>query len=165
MANATARLMYVVCVAMVGSCATPRSPQRPLDSADSSFVEALIAGDQRTVSRFSESFLDGHVAIPAEWLFDDRIVSPSIVLKWSDDRHDYKFGVERVSEYCMCLMELRSGQTSRQTVADSIPDLARVCNGEKCEPCNSLTYPMDGTVRRRLAEYWSRRSAEAKATP
>lgn len=118
----------------------------------------LVAGDQDAVDTFADRFFNQDAVIPANALMDDRLVSRNIVVRVEEPSRISQYGVDRVSDYFMCLLQIKHHVSSRDVLSDEI--LRNECGGE-CEPCNSLTYPLPEKARNRLRAYWLERQRQA----
>jgi hypothetical protein len=123
--------------------------------------EALVAGDQREVDGFTRRFLSGAAVITVDALRDDRAVSRNVIVQVDEESRSSQYGVDRVSEYFMCLLQVKFQASSR----DAAPRISsrKECNRpDQCEVCNSLTYPLSDQVRDEIREYWLERLQEGR---
>jgi hypothetical protein len=130
-------------------------------SGDGGIRYALVAGDQEAVDAFTRRFLNDDMAIGSSALSDDSLVSRSIVLRADEDDRLSQYGVDRVSEYFMCLLQIKFHTSSRDVLSGTL--LNEECGlVDQCEPCNSLTYPLPSKVRNQLRTYWSERLSKRR---
>lgn len=125
--------------------------------------EALVAGDQREVDVFTRRFLGEAIVVAPDALRDDRIVSRNVVVHVDEESRSSQYGVDRVSEYFMCLLEVKFRTSTR----DAAPNLflrEECTRADQCEVCNSLTYPMSEQVRNDIRTYWLERLQRVRDT-
>jgi len=139
-------MKIVVVLLLLCSCAT-----RPAGISD-----ALVNGRQAEVDEFSARVLARQPVITIEMLDDARKVSRAIVVRVELDGQTAQYGVDRVSDYFMCLLEARERTSTRRLIETPTSD--EKCGSEDaCEVCNSLTYPLPAELREELRRYWRTR--------
>lgn len=142
------RLAGLLILLVVSSCTS--------SSGDGGIRDALVAGDQGAVDAFTRRFLSDAIDVESSALSDDRLVSRSIVLHAEEEARLSQYGVDRVSEYFMCLLQIKFHTSSRDVLSGAL--LREECGvADQCEACNSLTYPLPPKVRYELKTYWSER--------
>lgn len=108
------------------------------------------------VDVFTRQFLIGESAITPSDLMDERLVSRSIVVRAEEPNRISQYGVDRVSDYFMCLLQIKERTSSHAILSSEI--LRNECRSSgECEACNSLTYPLPPTVRGELRAHWLER--------
>jgi hypothetical protein len=123
--------------------------------------EALVAGDQREVDAFTRRFLSGAAVITVDALHDDRAVSRNVIVHVDDENRSSRYGVDRVSEYFMCLLRVKFHTLGRDAAARV--SSRKECNRpDQCEVCNSLTYPLSERARGEIRAYWLERLQEGR---
>lgn len=105
---------------------------------------------------FSRWFLNGGSAISASALTDDRLVSRSVVVRAEEPNRISQYGVDLVSDYFICLLQIKHHTSSRAILSKEVLQNECGSSGE-CEACNSLTYPLSPKVRTELRTYWLER--------
>lgn len=146
--SSSAMSLRITLLAAIVLC---RCATRPLDVRD-----ALVHGRQPEVDAFSRRVLAGDALITAGMLDDQREVDRAVVVRLEISGRTAQYGVDRVCDYFMCLLEARGRMSTREIV--DVSSFGRPCKLEEaCEVCNSLTYPIPPTLRERLRQYWRTR--------
>lgn len=123
--------------------------------------DALVSGDQTTVDVFTDALLNDRLEVTPAALHDDRDVSRSIILRVDEESRRSQYGIDRVSEFFICLLQVKYKVSSRDTLPEELA--ASECAGaDECEACNSLTFPLSNDVRYELKAYWSKRLRAAE---
>jgi hypothetical protein len=118
--------------------------------------EALVAGDQDAVDTFTRRFLSDGIALEWNALNDERFVSRAIILRVDEPDRISQYGIDRVSEYFICLLQIKFHTASGDVLPNAL--LQQECGAaDHCDACNSLTYPLPVAVRDALKTYWSER--------
>ena len=138
------RLTFLVLIIFAG-CAT-RSTEE--------IRTALVRGDQKQIDAFTDAFLAGAVKIDRLAIADARPVDRRVIVRISEERRISQYSVDQVSDYFLCLLQIRSRTSTRELL--TLPDSG--CEREdECEVCNSLVYHLPQSVRESLSQYWKRR--------
>ena len=163
----TSVLMTVSLAALVACRATyaPGNLSRP--TPEDSLAGALVSGNQERVRRLTDEVLTGMRTIGFETLTDERAVAPYTLLAGTVDGRYWQLGIERVSEYMLCLLQLRN-RTSSDAILNAVaPALGAQCsystapNSRGCEVCNSQAVPVSSDVKNALVGYWLSRDLPA----
>jgi hypothetical protein len=141
-------LCLLVAIPILTSCASVKTTMNLQD--------ALVRGDQQAVDVLTERFLDSKVRIASRALKDDRPVARAIILHAFVDGNLRQLGIDRVSEYFFCVLELRFRVESRDLVPE-ITVFEECRNSDACDACSTLMYPLTPRVRNRMREYWQDR--------
>src|SRR4051812_38009446 len=78
---------------------------------DSIFMTALIRGDEGRIRELSDDVLSGKRVLMKSELIDARSVAPNVVLRATYAGNDWQLGVNTISEFALCLLEIKN-QTS-----------------------------------------------------
>lgn len=133
---------------LLGGCASSEPAERAR--------EALVSGDQDFVEMFSRQVLNDDAVITAGSLGDDRVVSHNIVVRVEEENRIGQYGVDLVSDFFMCLLQMKFHTSSRDILSDEL--LRNECRStDECEVCNSLMFPLPPKVRNELRIYWVER--------
>jgi hypothetical protein len=123
---------------------------------------ALVCGDQERVDVFTRAFLQGKTNIDGNALRDDRLVDRSIILRVEEKRRISQYGVDRVADYFLCLLEIKARASTRMLVGIGSSD-ERCKQEDHCEVCNSLVVPIPDDIRDKLKQYWREQLRHASA--
>ncbi len=142
------RAMVIVASVLLAGCASSSTTQALRDS--------LVAGNQAEVNAFAEAFLSSGAIVDEAALDDDRLVARDVLLVVSDEHRVSQYGVDRVSDYFLCLFEIKA-QTSTRAIVLIESDDDRCKSEDQCEICNSLVHPVPPDIRESLKQYWQKK--------
>jgi hypothetical protein len=143
-------------------CAAKFDTGKPTTGEDQ-LADALVAGDDSQVRQITDQILAGARPLNPGMLTDERTVAPGVILRATTDNKQWQLGVERVSDYGLCLLELRNGTSSDEILRAIDPVLRTQCtiattpNTRGCEICNSQSIPVSADVKTALVSYWRSR--------
>lgn len=135
---------------------------RSLPRARPSIRESLVAHRQEEINAFSRALLAGGEEIDPAWLRDERQVPIYMPLP-GEGGSVMNYGVDRVSDYFLCLLEVREKTSTPEILTRMESSLARVCEPDRCDACFTATYPLDGSVRKTLVDYWTARKGGSRS--
>jgi hypothetical protein len=124
----------------------------------------LVNGDDEVaLRRVTEEILVGRKRIQLADISDNRNVARSLLLRATYGNRDYQLGVSTVSDYAICLLQIRHSVSTLSVLRQVAPALAKNCSQTEgsCDVCNSQSFPVDARVRDVLQQYW-RSSVETK---
>lgn len=140
-------------LALIAGVATTTPGCRSLGHTKSSIREALIGHRQAEIDVFSRDFLSGAMGIEPAWLGDERAVS--IYMPLPDEGGGIvHLGVDRISDYFLCLLEARERTSTGEILARVAPHLVTGCAPGRCDVCFTSTYSLDPPIRSALVQYW-----------
>jgi hypothetical protein len=143
------RLLLLLTVCLAGCSSTSHAALEHVR-------DGLVSGDQQGVDAFTHWFLTHGSGPAADALMNDRLVSRGIVIRVDEPNRVHQYGVDRVSDYFMCLLQMKHRTSSTSILSEDVRRSKCGSAGE-CEACNSLTYPLPESVRQDLRTYWLRR--------
>ena len=156
-------LCLVTAITVLGSC--DQTAPRVTAAADShgvaaqvdarALAQALNIGDETRINALTNDILAGKRLITRMEVSNDSKVAPNVLLRASYANRDYQLGVNTVSEYVLCLLEIKNQTSSEQILRKVDPAMQENCSrGRPCEVCNSQAFPVDVDVKRRIVGYW-----------
>jgi len=127
----------------------------PPQPAGTLLAAALIAGDEGRALKLTQELLASKGSIEKADLKDDRRVAPNILLRATYDNRDYQLGVDTVSEYALCLLQIKYRTSSENILRVVAPALQRECSEKNpCEVCNAQAFPVRVEIKQQLVSYW-----------
>lgn len=123
----------------------------------------LLSGNQNEVDRLTTNILNDETRVLASWIRDDRPLPPHILIRVQEPHRFTQLGVDTVSGYFLCLLQIKSGMTTKGILAELGRESALICLPQiECDICFSGTAPVSQEVRDLLAEYWLDRLSQTK---
>lgn len=128
-------------------------------SGNDETIAILLSGTQEQVNQLTSRILSGETDIDSCWLYNDGEFPRSILLIVRGEEKELKLGVDRVSDYFLCLLQIREDLTTKEIVSavDPVKSEAIQKESKECDVCNSLTYPIKDELRTLLQKYWVER--------
>lgn len=157
------RLQWIVIVVALNGCyqgaLTPANSGRNQSAAvrahDTELTQALITGDEERARRLTDEITSGTRSISQAELRDDRPIAANVLLRTTYENRDYQLGVNTVSEYALCVLQIRNHTSSENILRVIAPALQQQCSrSESCEVCNAQAFPVSVEVKRQLIDYW-----------
>src|SRR4051794_16401531 len=136
----------VVVMALSGCCQSTRGVAAAAVTAepgmvrakDSGLTKALITGDEERARKMTDEIVIGRRPIVIAELNDERAIAPNVLLRTTYENRDYQLGVNTVSEYALCLLQIRNHTSSENILRIVAPALQQQCSEAKpCEVCNA----------------------------
>jgi hypothetical protein len=125
---------------------------------DSELATALLKGDEQRAQTLTNDIIAGRRAVTKTELMDERPVAPNVLLRTTSENRDYQLGVGTVSEYALCVLQIRAHTSSANVLRVVAPALERQCSAQRpCEVCNAQAFPVGAEVKRQLVSYWMSR--------
>jgi len=121
---------------------------------------ALVSGDESQVRSLTDEVVGGKRTLDSRLLKDDRAVARNIILWATVDDREWQIGVEHVSDYALCVLELKNRTSSDKILSAVAPTLRSQCttattpNTRGCEVCDSHAFPVSSDVKSALVGYW-----------
>ena len=152
---------------LLDSCsgAVARSVQNERTANEDQLAAVLLSGDELQARRLTDEVVAGKRTVGASLLTDERSLPRNIVLRTTVDGRDWQLGVDDVSEYALCVLELKDRTSSEEILTRVAPSLRSQCTTATrpksggCEICNSQAFPVSGSVKSALVGYWRSRLA------
>lgn len=173
-------MFLLACGSMLFGCATTHGQKdkaaeldfRPILSRESaelnaSIIAAIQTQDQAAIARYTSAFLNGEVQIPEAYLRDRQPFGRALFVIMCHDQKmreiPYYYGVEKISDYFLCLLEFKYGVDSREILISQSSALPPGCSDheEKCRICNSGVSTVDDAFRDALVKYWLEKQARS----
>jgi hypothetical protein len=149
-------------LALSAFCHTTQAPTRATEphsvqgAARTDLTAALLAGDEERVHMLTAEIFAGKRSISKTELADEREAAPNIFLRATYENRGYQLGVNTVSEYVLCNLQIQSHASSENILRIVAPALQKECSSaRRCEVCDAQAFPVSTAVKRRLVEYWS----------
>ena len=142
---------------VAGSCIAASSPvaNHPTQLDASSVSEILHSQSKDGVNAIADGIVDGTIRIEKPWLLDDAAEDISFsVRNVSIVEGVTHLGVKSVSQFSMCLLELREKTDSREILRNISPDLVSQLTSVNCGVCCSLVFELPPEVESTLRGYW-----------
>ena len=117
----------------------------------------LISGsDEAQLQKLADDILNGREPLKPQDVLDNRAVARNVLLRAAYGQRDYQMGVSTISDYAICLLEIRHNTSTLSVLQRTAPSLARLCSGDKsgCDVCNSQSFPVDAHIKETLQQYW-----------
>jgi hypothetical protein len=131
---------------------TDRATVRPHDTE---LTAALIRGDERRARKLTDDILSGKRSVVKAEVRDERAVATNVLLRTTYANRDYQLGVNTVSEYALCILEIQNHTSSESILRIVVPALQQQCSEKKpCEVCNAQAFPVNAEVKQHLIDYW-----------
>jgi hypothetical protein len=149
-------------VLAAAGCAAKFDSRKPPEGEDQ-IAAALVAGDDSQIRQITDQVLAGTRPLNRGMLTDERTVAPGVILRATIENKQWQLGAERVSDFGLCLLELRNRTSSDEILNTIAPVLRTQCtiattsNAHGCEVCNSQAIPVSDDVRSALVTYWRSR--------
>ncbi|MCB1056635.1 MAG: hypothetical protein KDD11_14130 [Acidobacteria bacterium] len=144
-------------VLATASCvaAPPLGANHPTQLDASSVSEILHSQNKDGVNAIADGIVDGTIRIEKPWLLDDAAEDISFsVRNVSIVEGVTHLGVKSVSQFSMCLLELREKTDSREILRNISPDLVSQLTSVNCGVCCSLVFELPPEVESTLRGYW-----------
>lgn len=116
----------------------------------------LFSHNQDEVDTFVARIRAGSITIDPSWLEDTRKLPGDVLLRTKYAMGISQFGVETVSDFFTCILEIMNNTSTPEIFLRVRPDQRNACVLDTCEACNSWTYPLDPEVRAAIITYWKR---------
>lgn len=151
-------LLILVALALAGCAAKFDSGNAT--TGEDQLAAALVAGNDSQVRQITDQVLAGTRRLNLGILTDERKVAPGMILRATIDSKSWQLGIEHVSDYALCMLELRNRTSSDEILNIVAPPLRAQCtvaatpNTRGCEVCNSQAIPVSGDVKSALVTYW-----------
>jgi len=116
----------------------------------------LNGTDDVRLRKLTNDILNDRERVRAQDVSDDRTVAPNTLLRTSYGERDYQLGVDTVSDYVICLLEIRNHTSTLGVLRRTAPSLAKMCSDDRsgCDVCNSQSVPVDKRIKDELQRYW-----------
>lgn len=151
------------CHAQAVTTSTATAKGATAGSEDTMLAAALIAGDEQRTLKLTQELLAGKRSVAKVDLTDDRQVAPNILLRATYEDRDYQLGVSTVSEYTLCLLQIKNRTSSENILRVVAPTLQRECSEKNpCEVCNAQAFPVRAEIKQQLVNYWITRLEEPR---
>jgi hypothetical protein len=104
----------------------------------------------------TNDILNDRERVQAQDVSDDRAVAPNTLLRATYGERDYQLGVNTISDYVICLLQIRNHTSTLAVLRRTAPLLATICseNRSGCDVCNSQSIPVDKRIKDALQQYW-----------
>jgi len=151
-------LLLAAMLAVAGCAATFDTGKRA--TGEDQLAAALVAGNDIQVRQITDEVVAGTRTLNLEMLTDQRTVALGMIVRATINNKQWQLGVERVSDFGLCLLELRDRTSSDEILSAVAPALRTQCttattpNTRGCEICNSQAVPVSDDVRSALVIYW-----------
>jgi hypothetical protein len=122
---------------------------------DTELTAALITGDEESARKLTDDIIAGKRSVVKAEVRDDRAVAPNVLLRTTYANRDYQLGVNTVSEYALCVLQIQNHTSSENILRIVAPALQQQCSEKKpCEVCNAQASPVNAEVKQYLIDYW-----------
>lgn len=138
-------------VAAASNSHADRAMVRP---ADTELIAALISGDEERARKLTDGIIAGKRSVMKVEVNDQRALAPNVLLRTTYENRDYQLGVNTVSEYALCVLQIQN-HTSSENILRAITPAEQECSKAKpCEVCNAQAFPVRMEVKQHLIDYW-----------
>lgn len=128
------------------------------EQADGSLAAALVAGNEELARKLTDEIIAGRRNVSERELRDERSIAPNVLLRTTYGNRDYQLGVNTVSEYVLCALQIRHQTSSENILQATAPEVRERCSSTTaCEVCNAQAFPVSAEVKKQLIEYWAAR--------
>jgi hypothetical protein len=141
----------------IKSSADVRTASPEVRTGDSDLAVALLSDDEVKANQIAAEILSGNRKVLEGELRDDRNMPPDIVLRTIYERRLYQLGTATVSDFTICLLQMKHHTSSANVLGEIDPSLKVCLTSPLCDVCNSHAFPVDFEVKLKLQDYWSSR--------
>src|SRR5437667_2357542 len=74
---------------------------------DTDLTAALIRGDEERVRELTDEIFAGKRSVTKAEVYDERALAPNVLLRTTYENRDYQLGVNTVSDYALCVLQIQ----------------------------------------------------------
>src|SRR5258705_9747631 len=121
--------LFLASTLLLDSCsgAFARNGQNARTGNQDQLAAVLLSGDELRARRLTDEVVAGTRAVDVGLLTDERILPRNIILRTTVDGRDWQLGVDHVSEYALCVLELKDRTSSEEILSRVAPSLRSRC--------------------------------------